>query len=293
MIKKFNQLVRWFPVELVALYLGLSFWMPTTEIDPELWRTQLFFLLAVMVAAFIGIVRAFLITRHEECSLDLTVDTQSALDRINEFAQSEPQPAANQGPVDLWTSQFQLMQASGQRTPGAPGLTPDSFLYLALIAEELGELALEMAHSLYDPDGHVLVTSGMTMGQIHDLNVFATKVSALHESLTKSSKELRSMVGDGVLSPVEKDLTHQTEYLGKVLDGITDLAVVTAGFSIASGLPARGAYRDVAGSNLSKANPETGLIDKDASGKWIKGTHYQPPQLDQVLEEARQNGTIW
>jgi hypothetical protein len=39
----------------------------------------------------------------------------------------------------------------------------------------------------------------------------------------------------------------------------------------------------VAESNLSKANPITGLIEKDASGKWIKGSQYQSPQIDAVL----------
>lgn len=73
-----------------------------------------------------------------------------------------------------------------------------------------------------------------------------------------------------------------------LLDGITDVAVVTAGFGLAAGLPAREGYAECMGSNLSKANPRTGKIDKDASGKWIKGSAYRAADFRRVLDEQQQ-----
>jgi hypothetical protein len=69
----------------------------------------------------------------------------------------------------------------------------------------------------------------------------------------------------------------------ELLDGTTDTMVVVAGMSITAGLPGPTAYVEVVGSNLSKANPDSGKIDLDLSGKWIKGRDFVKPDLTKVL----------
>ena len=69
----------------------------------------------------------------------------------------------------------------------------------------------------------------------------------------------------------------------ELLDGTTDIAVVNCGLALACGLPGAGAYDEVVGSNLSKINPATGMIDKHPDGKWIKGIRYYKPDLRQVM----------
>jgi hypothetical protein len=71
-----------------------------------------------------------------------------------------------------------------------------------------------------------------------------------------------------------------------IFDGTTDVAVVNCGFALACGLPGSDGYREVALSNISKRNPDTGMIDKTADGKWIKGAEYRAPDLLGVLKAA-------
>jgi hypothetical protein len=59
---------------------------------------------------------------------------------------------------------------------------------------------------------------------------------------------------------------------------------VIAGLAASSGLPAAAGCVEVATSNLSKANPSTGVIDVDPSGKWIKGANYVAPNLGRVID---------
>lgn len=66
-------------------------------------------------------------------------------------------------------------------------------------------------------------------------------------------------------------------------DGTTDLMVTNAGFALALGLPGAALYEEVASSNLTKKNPQTGVIDKTPDGKWIKGAKYREPNIDKVL----------
>jgi hypothetical protein len=179
-------------------------------------------------------------------------------------------PKAEEPMVDPWLLQRALMAASKQPLPVEPVLNNTGVLYSALIMEELAETCSGLASVLgrFTPkDGHnfeVKTVEAILMSIGHDLASASNQIRSLLPSITIYSR------------------LDQKEAV-ELLDGITDIAVVTAGFALATGLPGGEAYLEVACSNLSKANPATGLIDKDAGGKWIKGPEYQRPDLARVL----------
>ena len=183
------------------------------------------------------------------------------------------------GGLDIWSPQYKAMVISGQNIPKYPEVTKDSFLYYALILEEAGELAAALRASVPSTINSELNT---------DVRVELQKAAY---ALRLSSRQMRDLVAQ---MHQQGFTTHQDiRYLVPILDGITDLAVVTAGFSVASGLPAREGYDDVADSNLSKADPVSGRILRDAGGKWIKGPNYRAPQLRRVIEEAYKADRGW
>lgn len=173
--------------------------------------------------------------------------------------------------VDIWDYQDELMRASDQRTEPLPCINSASVLYLALQAEEFAEQIRGVK------DGILKALPTQCLGW-HE----AARI--LHEiapGLEYDSKRLRDLIASGRLGDTNIQLDMATAQ--DILDGVTDVAVVTAGFSLASGMPAREAYKEVGVSNLSKANPRTGKIDKDPSGKWLKGEAYRSPDLQSVL----------
>lgn len=172
--------------------------------------------------------------------------------------------------VDPWEYQQRLMLMSGQQLPETLQLNKTSLLYLALIIEEFGETCSAVTSAL--------VASGFVNRS--ELVRITALLQAWFEEGKAGSMALRNMVAklpnDYVLPLTQTQATQ-------IGDGTTDLAVVNSGFALACGLPGAELYEAVAESNLSKANPITGLIEKDASGKWIKGSQYQSPQIDAVL----------
>lgn len=173
--------------------------------------------------------------------------------------------------VDIWDYQDGLMQASDQRMEPLPCINSASILYIALQAEEFAEQIRAVKAGILK----ALPTQDLGWHE-------AARI--LHEiapGLEYDSQRLRDLIASGRLGDTNISLTMATAK--DILDGVTDVAVVTAGFSLASGLPAREAYKEVGVSNLSKANPMTGKIDKDPSGKWLKGEAYRSPDLESVL----------
>lgn len=172
--------------------------------------------------------------------------------------------------VDIWDYQNGLMQASDQRVEPLPCINKDSILYVAMQAEEFSEQVCSVkAVLLSHPPKN------------HDWNEVAQILHDLYERLEADSIKIREIIARGGMGADNYPLGLVQAI--DILDGVTDLSVVTAGFSLASGLPAREAYKEVGTSNLSKANPLTGKIEKDPSGKWIKGTAYRSPDLASVL----------
>lgn len=169
-------------------------------------------------------------------------------------------------PLGYWEAQRKVMEMSGQDLPAMPEINSTSILYLALTMEELGEQARTMERVLprtwetAEPRA-ALYAAGNTLAEM------STKL----RTLAAQSKQLRHPVS-------LKDAQA-------LLDDAMDVSVVTAAFPLACGLPTVDAYNEVQRSNLSKANPDTGVIDKDPSGKWIKGVNYTPPNLMRVLED--------
>lgn len=188
--------------------------------------------------------------------------------------------------VDPWLRQNRLMDISDQPRPPVLCLTPDSVLYLALKMEEFSEtleaftLAFNRAHD-YAP-----VTTLEPLQDVKQMMANAAWYIAgtgLQGALLEASKRLRTSVANLPEGAKQLRVPLELKFAQPIADGLTDEMVVTAGLAAACGLPGAACYDEVSGSNLSKANPDTGKIHKDPSGKWIKGENYREPDLARVL----------
>lgn len=185
------------------------------------------------------------------------------------FVHALTQPS--QGPVDIWDLQRRLMHASDQKMPMSPELNAGVMLYFALTLEELGEMASTI-------HGIMLRDKSQRWSRAQMGSFFHASASTLTAQANQIKKVLPAM-GDFT---VPLSLTEAVA----LFDDTTDVTVTVAGLPISAGLPAAPGYLEVLRSNLSKANPSTGKIDKDASGKWVKGRHFQKPDLARVLKDA-------
>jgi hypothetical protein len=183
--------------------------------------------------------------------------------------------------VDIWQYQSKLMEISDQRLPGLPEVNEHTLLYFALTLEELGETATALHRAFARDFSQKHGESSMhefalvnTVMRLNDLNTILTEQAG---GLRKNAKRMPGM---------RIDISH--DEARQLLDGTTDTAVTLAGLGLASGLPNPEGYVEVVSSNYSKANPDSGKIDKDATGKWIKGTKYCEPNLAKVLEAQQQ-----
>lgn len=277
MIKYTNQLLGRLPYELLV---AIFFMLVMTSVSPGNPVTGIVAALLMAVCALVAVMRQW-ISDHEDVSL-------LAKDRVNELQVQIIEFLRQAKAVDIWSFQEDLMKASDQEIPPGPRINKNVLLYLALMAEELGETAaavrkeLELYlivsdmefEALSEEEQHQLVA----LRQVHDqLNAIVRL-----QDLADSIRGHLTYVSDGWwLRPTRQGAED-------MLDGVTDVAVVTAGLGLAAGLPAREGYHEVGASNLSKANPVTGKIDKDPSGKWIKGSQYKAPDLGTVLERHMQ-----
>lgn len=198
--------------------------------------------------------------------------------RLRHALSDPPEDSAPPPPgCDPWEVQRRVMYASGQDLPEYPALTKGTLLYGALIMEEVGETldALEkiMATALL---GEVRPVDDPEMMALWDVR---EKFAHYAEALQSDAAAVRYRLGS--VGPLHMPL-HEDEVVD-LLDGVTDVVVVTAGLANAAGLPGADAYEEVGSSNLSKRNPDTGVIDKTPDGKWIKGRDYRAPDLAAVL----------
>ena len=173
--------------------------------------------------------------------------------------------------VNPWKSQLMLMLKSGQTVANYPTVNKGSMLYGALIMEELAETLIGLAKGIEQ----VSLGKG---SELYKLSVHYVQVAKI---LSASSLSIRSQIAGLSEHPLPK--TVSLEVAREILDGVTDLHVVVAGLGLACGLPGQAAYQRVSSSNLSKANPVSGMIDKDSTGKWIKGQNYKEPELDDLI----------
>jgi hypothetical protein len=74
-----------------------------------------------------------------------------------------------------------------------------------------------------------------------------------------------------------------------LLDDHLDLQVMNTGFGLAAGLPCQSGYLAMGVSNASKADPATGRILRDKSGRWVKGPDYKQPDLRKVIQDRFPN----
>jgi Phosphoribosyl-ATP pyrophosphohydrolase len=175
---------------------------------------------------------------------------------------------------DPWALQRMLMQKSGQSTPAGVQLNRDTLTYIALIAEETSELL--------EPVKAVLHRSMFTSHRTGPLAQAYTALDTHSAQLRINAERLRSIVSR---LPASLVMHMSDEQAVEFADGCTDLSVVSCGLAVASGVPGAACYEEVLVSNLSKTDPVSGLIEKDSTGKWIKGPNYKAPNLMGVLEE--------
>jgi hypothetical protein len=184
--------------------------------------------------------------------------------------------------VDPWKIQHKIMRKSGQPTPDVIRVNKYTITYLALTFEELAETIAPVCDALARGCGLTILgdrptTSSRTAGAVavHQmLRNMGQDLSSLSRSLRAANERLPESFGVPMTRLEAKSFA----------DGVTDTTVTVCGLAIASGVPGGPCYETVGLSNLSKADPITGLILKDASGKWIKGPNYVPPNIERVLD---------
>lgn len=194
--------------------------------------------------------------------------------------------------VDPWALQARLMRISDQPTPDVVQANKYVLTYFALCLEELAETAaaiqapLRRSHDMYTSfaeKGRGELFADYPAAQVLDAGHW---LADAQQWLARSSVALRKgaeAMPDGFCVTM---LPHEAKDMA---DGCTDVQVVSSGLAIAAGVPGGPCYEEVALSNLSKANPATGIIDKDPTGKWIKGDGYIAPSLAAVLESNKGN----
>jgi len=177
--------------------------------------------------------------------------------------------AENTPTVDPWHMQRTLMAASGQSLPAQPELNRDVLLYAALNMEELSETIFGLVRALDKLEQPMPAIKGI-----------ATQLAHAAEGMLQGSGSVRELLAQ---VPADFKAPVSEEDLMEMADGTTDVTVTNSGFALALGLDGGACYNEVAGSNLSKINPDTGVIDKTPDGKWIKGRNYRAPNLRKVV----------
>lgn len=180
-------------------------------------------------------------------------------------------------PVDIWKPQREIMAKSDQHIPLSPELNKGVLLYSALMMEEGSETFSAICTALRE--GNIAVTAAGRSQHDPALERILIALEYAARYMRTQALTIRNdlaMVRD-FYQPLNREQTRE------ILDGSSDTAVVLAGFGISAGLPNGPGYMEVCGSNLSKEDPKTKKIEKDPSGKWIKGPNYWKPDLDRVI----------
>lgn len=171
--------------------------------------------------------------------------------------------------VDPWAIQETLMEASGQHIARVPSINNTSVLYAALKLEEGAETLAGLERAL----------NRLATDQDCPQDLLSDQIAAARHVMDQQSRAIRKTLATA--PQFDEPLTPDEAV--EIFDGTTDETVVNCGFASASGFDGTAGYMEVGSSNLSKRNPETGVIDKTPDGKWIKGADYCPPDLRKVL----------
>jgi len=283
MIKYSPHFFRKLPYELLVFGLGFFF--------AQAFATDDYAKLAYLVAAqsflccfSFAIIRIWALDHQDTALL--------ARDRVEAFESSIREYMKAKTSVDIWSYQESLMVASDQKIPpDGPQIHKGVLLYAALMMEELAETQMALAQELR-MDSQLSATFNSNFAEAAEEQERQSAKNYIAVALESTAKllESRSKLIRAQLSYLPDDWWFLPSRRGayELLDGITDVAVVVAGFSLSAGFPGREAYDEVGSSNLSKANPITGRIEKDASGKWIKGSAYRAPDMAKVLDSQQQ-----
>ncbi len=185
------------------------------------------------------------------------------------------------GAVDPWSMQRALMAASDQKLPKAPELNKEVMLYARLNLEEGAETFDGLHKALHRIVSNKELAAGME-DKVHGaLASLAVEVQDIFRAMKAASLRMEHLVAR-LPNDFRADLTR--EEVIEMADGTTDLTVTNSGFACALGVDGAACYLDVAGSNLSKANPDDGKIHKMPDGKWIKDPRtYRAPSLAKVI----------
>lgn len=211
-----------------------------------------------------------------------TVDTWEDLSEMDRVVWEELAQQRVSNLSDTYDLQRDLMARSAQDLPTQVYITPQAIMYFVLNLEELGETSTAMSEAIHGGDLRAVSTGG-DVTDAHNFSLVADVLATEGALLQTTAAVLRNLVKCGFgqrLPRIALRLDHAIE----LADGCVDVAVVNAGLTLSLGLPARVCYDAVVLSNLSKANPETGSIDKQADGKWIKGVNYKQPNLSVIIE---------
>ncbi len=96
--------------------------------------------------------------------------------------------------------------------------------------------------------------------------------------------ELRLKLIEEEVRELRESLEESPRNDAAVLKELADIQYVLSGFAVAFGLPLPEAFDRVHASNLTKF--VNGVMQKREDGKLLKGPHYTPPVLDDLLEKV-------
>lgn len=175
-----------------------------------------------------------------------------------------------------WETQRVLMEASGQPiAQGHPELNKGTVLYSALCMEELSEMLEGVTEAMNRAVNDELIPQEARERITRIYTRLDNAFLMLHEESLAIRAELKQVPNFATL--LTKDEAR------KMADGSTDIIVVSSGVSVSSGLKGEASHVEIVGSNLSKRNPDTGIIDISPDGKWIPGSAYYKPDLLSIL----------
>lgn len=155
-----------------------------------------------------------------------------------------------------------------------PELNKGVILYAALNLEESSETIVGIAKAM------ARLLEANSAGLPAGFSTIRAGLFEIAEAMHVRSVAIRKQL-ETVPNDFRADLTR--EEVKEIADGTTDLMVTNSGFANSLGINGAACYEEVQGSNLSKRNPDTGMIDKKPDGKWIKGHDYREPDLFRVI----------
>lgn len=100
------------------------------------------------------------------------------------------------------------------------------------------------------------------------------------------------LLDDETKQPLPRDEVPAEVDMVECADALVDLLVVTRQGGPTLGLDLDALWAEVHRSNMSKVNPETGYMDRNANGKAIKGPNFFEPELEPIIARGVQTDAI-